>query len=190
MRTSEAAYIAFLLAVAVLRLIEVRVSRRNQARLLAAGARALPEPCYPAMVALHAGILLGSAAEVVLLSRPWLPPLAVGMALLLLATNAVRWWVIHTLAGRWSVQVLTPSRLGIVTGGPFRFVRHPNYAAVFPEMIAIPLLHAAWLTALAGAIMHVFILRARIQLEESALMANPDYRAAMGHRPRFLPGLF
>jgi methyltransferase len=102
----------------------------------------------------------------------------------------MRWWVIHTLAGRWSVRVLTPSRIGIVTGGPFRFVRHPNYTAVFVEMLAIPLLHTAWLTALVGAAVHIVVLRFRIQLEESVLMASADYRAAMGEKPRFVPGWF
>jgi methyltransferase len=190
MRTSEVAYITFLLAVGGLRLVELRVSRRNQARLLEAGAQVLREPRYPAMVALHTSILLASAAEVVFLARPFVPALAVVMALLLVATNALRWWVIHTLAGRWSVRVLTPSRLGIVTAGPFRFVRHPNYGAVFLEMLAIPLLHAAWLTALLGALAHVYVLRARIQLEETVLMADAGYRAAMGGKPRFVPGLF
>lgn len=190
MGVSQIAYLVFLLAVAGLRLTELRVSRRNQARQLAQGAQHVPEPRYSAMVVLHAGILLGSAAEVVFLSRPLLPGLTVAMALVFVATNLTRWWVIRTLAGRWSVRVLTPSQRGIVATGPFRFVRHPNYAAVFVEMIAIPLLHTAWLTALAGSILHVFVLRGRIQLEESVLMANAEYRSAMGEKPRFVPGLF
>ncbi|MGH9794243.1 MAG: isoprenylcysteine carboxylmethyltransferase family protein [Candidatus Acidiferrales bacterium] len=190
MPTSHLAYIAFLLAIAALRLIELRVSRCNQSRLATEGAEQIAEPRFAVMVALHTGILLASAAEVILLRRPLLPVLAVAMAVLLAATNVVRWWVIRTLAGRWSVRVLTPSRLGIVTGGPFRYVRHPNYAAVFVEMIAIPLLHTAWLTALIGAVAHIFVLRARIALEESALLANPDYRAAMAHKPRFIPHVY
>ncbi len=191
MGLSQIAYLILLLAVAGLRLIELRVSRRNQQRLLAQGAQQVPEPsAFGGMVALHTGILLGSAAEVVFLSRPLVAALAIAMAVVLVATNAVRWWVIHTLAGRWSVCVLTPSQMGIVSGGPFRFVRHPNYAAVFVEMLAIPLLHTAWLAALAGAVVHVFVLRVRIQLEESVLMANVEYQAAMGAKPRFVPGLF
>jgi methyltransferase len=126
---------------------------------------------------------------VVFLDRPFIPTLAMAMALVFVATNGVRWWVIRTLAGRWSVRVLTPS-LGIVASGPFRHVRHPNYAAVFVEMMAIPLVHSAWLTALVGAVIHVFVLRARIALEESVLLANPEYAAAMSGKPRFVPWLF
>ena len=57
-------------------------------------------------------------------------------------------------------------------------------------MLAIPLMHAAWITALLGAIAHIFVLRSRVQLEESVLLADPDYRAAMEPKPRFIPGLF
>lgn len=190
LHTSQMAYVAFLLGIAALRLIELRVSERNQARLTKHGAEQIAEPRYALMVALHAGILVASAAEVIFLQRPFLPALAIAMTLVLAATNGVRWWVIRTLAGRWSVRVLTPSQLGIVTDGPFRYVRHPNYAAVFVEMIAIPLLHTAWLTALVGAVAHIFVLRARIALEESVLLANPDYRASMQSKPRFIPRPF
>jgi methyltransferase len=80
--------------------------------------------------------------------------------------------------------------LGVVTTGPFRYVRHPNYAAVFLEMLALPLIHTAWITAAAGAIAHAGVLAQRLGTEERMLFANPDYRAAMAGKPRFVPGLF
>ncbi len=82
------------------------------------------------------------------------------------------------------------TKLGVITSGPFRYVRHPNYAAVFVEMIALPLIHTAWITALAGAIAHIGVLALRLSTEERVLFANPDYAAAMSSKPRFLPGLF
>jgi methyltransferase len=82
------------------------------------------------------------------------------------------------------------ARLGVVTSGPFRFVRHPNYAAVFTEMLALPLIHTAWITALVGSIAHAVVLSQRIAAEEQVLFANPEYRVAMTGKPRFLPGLF
>ena len=102
----------------------------------------------------------------------------------------MRWWVIRTLGEHWNVQVVDSTRLGVVSSGPFRFVRHPNYAAVFAEMIALPLIHTAWITAVAGALAHAVVLRQRLSTEERVLAANPDYRAAMAGKPRFLPGLF
>jgi isoprenylcysteine carboxyl methyltransferase (ICMT) family protein YpbQ len=57
-------------------------------------------------------------------------------------------------------------------------------------MISLPLIHTAWITALVTSAGYSIALSMRIRAEESVLMANPEYRAAMGHKPRFLPGLF
>lgn len=62
-------------------------------------------------------------------------------------------------------------------------------AAVFVQMTALPLLHGAWLTAGLGALAHAWVLSRRIALEDSVLLADPSYRAAMGGKPRFVPGV-
>jgi methyltransferase len=77
--------------------------------------------------------------------------------------------------------------LGVVTGGPYRWIRHPNYVAVFAELAALPLVHGAWLTAAVGAALHVLVLRRRLALEEAVLAADPTYERLMGRKPRFLP---
>ena len=110
------------------------------------------EPRFGWMVALHTAVLVGAGAEVVFLHRPFIPLLAAVMFAIFLAANVVRWWVIRTLGEHWNVQVMDSTRLGVIVSGPFRFVRHPNYAAVFAEMLALPLIHTAWITALAGSI--------------------------------------
>jgi methyltransferase len=184
------AYIILLLAVAALRIVELRISRRHQQQLVSRGAEKVSEPKFRWMVALHTAVLLGSALEVVLLKRPFIPVLAAVSFAVFLGANAVRWWVIRTLGDHWNVQVMDSTRLGVVTSGPFRFVRHPNYAAVFAEMLALPLIHTAWITALAGSLAHMAVLAQRLSTEEAVLFANPDYRAAMTGKPRFLPGLF
>jgi methyltransferase len=66
-------------------------------------------------------------------------------------------------------------------------VRHPNYVAVFVELLALPLVHGAYVTALAGAAAHLWVLSHRIRAEEAVLMADESYRATMGPRPRFFP---
>lgn len=184
------AFLALLVAVALLRLVELRISKRHQRNMVGRGATKVNEPRFRWMVALHTAVLLGSAVEVVFLHRPFIPVLAAGMFVIFLAANAVRWWVIRTLGDHWNVQVVDSTRLGVVTSGPFRFVRHPNYAAVFAEMIALPLIHTAWITALLGAVAHIVVLSQRLSTEEQVLFANADYRAAMSGKPRFLPGLF
>jgi methyltransferase len=183
-------YLALLAAVGLLRLVELRISRRHQERMLAAGAARVPEPHFKWIVVVHTGVLFGAALEVILLKRPFIPLLAATMFALFLASNLVRLWVVRTLGDLWNVQIMDSTRIGVVTTGPFRFVRHPNYTGVILEMISLPLIHTAWITAILTSLAHSFALAMRLRAEESVLMANPEYRAAMGHKPRFLPGLF
>ncbi len=183
-------FLALLLTVGSLRLVELRISKRHQKEMAARGAAKVDEPRFRWMVLLHTSVLIGAALEVVLLRRPFIPWLAAPMFAVFLAANAVRWWVICSLGTHWNAQVVDSTRLGVVTSGPFRYVRHPNYAAVFSELLALPLIHTAWITAVVGAIAHVVILSQRLSTEERVLFANPDYRAAMTGKPRFLPGLF
>jgi methyltransferase len=190
MDLSVIAFLGLLLAVALLRLVELRISKRHQKEMASRGAAKVDEPRFRWMVLLHTAVLGGAALEVVFLRRPFLPWLAAPMLGVFLAANVVRWWVIRTLGEHWNVQVMDSTRLGVVTSGPFRYVRHPNYAAVFAEMLALPLIHTAWITAITGTIAHIGVLAQRLSTEERVLFANPDYRAAMTGKPRFLPGLF
>jgi methyltransferase len=182
-------YLVLLLLVAAGRLIELARSRRNQLQLVEAGSLKTSDPGYKWMVALHTGVLVGCALEVTIASRPWIAALGFPMFLLFLGANAMRWWVIRTLGSRWNVEVMSSSRLGVVTAGPYRWIRHPNYTAVFVEMLALPLIHSAWITAFAGTALHVFVLRHRVTLEESVMRQDPAWQAAFNTRPRFVPRL-
>ncbi len=190
MDISVIAFLALLLAVALLRVVELGVSRRHQQRMIAHGATKVKEPRFGWIVLLHTAVLVGAALEVVLLHRPFILALAVVMLLLFLGGNAVRLWVVRTMGQHWNVQVMNSTNLGVVTSGPFRFVRHPNYAAIFVEMFSLPLIHTAWITALLGCVGFVVTISQRIAVEESVLLADPQYRASMAGKPRFLPGLF
>jgi methyltransferase len=186
---SQIAYLGLLAATGAGRLAELRISRRNQKQLASRGASRVAEQSFQWMVALHAGVLIGAGAEVIFLHRPLILALAIPMATLFLLSNALRWWVIRTLRGHWNVRVVDSARLGVVADGPFRWIRHPNYLAVFVELIALPLIYTAWITALSGAVCHFWVLHERLAVEDSMLLADPAYRAAMGGKPRFLPRL-
>jgi methyltransferase len=187
--SSLALFWLLLVAVGAMRLIELRISRAHQRDLAARGATRIREPRFGLMVGLHTAILIGAGLEATIARRPLLPALAAICLLLVVAAIALRLWVIRSLGQHWNVQIVDSVGLGVVTAGPFRFVRHPNYVAVFVELLALPLVHTAWITALAGALAHLLVLRARIAAEEDVLMAHPAYRAAMGGKPRFVPRL-
>jgi len=190
MGVSRTAYLALLLAVGLGRLMEMRLSARNRGRLAAQGAMKVHEPHFRWMVLLHAGVLISAALEVLLLRRPLIAALALPMGVLFVLANAVRWWVIAALAEHWNVQVMDSTRLGIVTRGPYRWIRHPNYVAVFVELMALPLIHTAWLTAVWASAVNLWVLRRRLEVEERILLADPTYQATMARKPRFLPRFF
>jgi methyltransferase len=187
MRLSVELYLILIALVAVLRLVELRHSRNNQRRMAQNGSARAPEPGYIWMVAFQTVMIAGSAAEVVFLDRPLIPWLAATSLILFLAANAVRWWAITTLGTRWNVNVMSVSKFGVVVRGPYKWVRHPNYTALFVEMLALPLIHSAWIVAIAGTLVHVLVLRQRVTLEESVMMRDPAYRATFAGKPRFLP---
>jgi methyltransferase len=181
------AYLLVVAAVAMLRFAELAISARNRHALAAGGATAVYEPHFKWMALLHIAILVGATAEVVVLRRPFIPTLAVPALGLLVGATWTRWWVMQTLGEHWNVGVMDSTRQGVVDTGPYRWVRHPNYTAVFVELVALPLVHTAWITATAGAIAHLYVLRARVAAEDRVLLASPDYVARMGKKPSFFP---
>jgi len=86
------------------------------------------------MVAVHAGFLAAAPLEVFLLGRPFVPALGLPMLALVAATVALRWWVVAALGERWCTRVIVPPGAPLVTAGPYRFLRHPNYLAVALEI--------------------------------------------------------
>lgn len=72
-----------------------------------------------------------------------------------------------------------------VTGGPFRFARHPNYVAVAIDMAAVPLMGGAWITAIVFSAANAILMMVRIPAEERAM--GKAYEGAFGGLPRFLP---
>jgi methyltransferase len=190
MELSAKAYLGLLLVVALLRIYELQISRRHQREMIAHGASKVVDPVFRPMVLLHTAVLAGAAFEVVFFRRPFYPVLAAVCFVIFLAANVVRWWVIRTLGEHWNVEVMNSTGLGVITTGPFRYVRHPNYAAVFVEMLALPLIHSAWIIAGMGSAAHILVLSRRINTEERVLFSDARYREAMYGKPRFLPGLF
>jgi methyltransferase len=184
------AYLVLLAIVGLGRLAELRVSRRNQRALEKQGIRKVPEPHFRWMVIVHGAVIIGAGVEVLLFHRPFILALAIPMFVLFLLANFLRWWVIRTLAGYWNVEVMASSRLGVVSSGPYRWVRHPNYVAVVAEIFCLPMIHTAWITAVVGTVADLEILRRRIRVEDGMLMSDATYRMTMGAKPRFLPRFF
>ena len=151
------------------RLCELVVSTRNAAWSLRQGGRETGRGHYPVMVLLHAGLLVGALVEA-WVRRPAVPLApSVVMFVLVLASQALRWWCIATLGRRWNTRVIVVPGLPLVHGGPYRLLRHPNYVAVVVEGFALPLVHAAWITAVVFTLANAALLAVRLRVENAAL---------------------
>jgi methyltransferase len=167
--TSVALYLLLLLVVAVERAVEVTLSSRNRRWSLARGGVEYGRAHYPWMVAVHALLLISCAVEVAVLGRPFIPAFGLSMLAVVFATMILRYWAIATLGRRWNTRVIVISGLPLVAGGPYRFLRHPNYVAVMVEVAALPLVHCAWWTALLFSLADAVVLGRRIAVENAAL---------------------
>jgi methyltransferase len=175
--------------VAAERLFELRWSRRHRRRIEARGGEVVREPAFAAMAMLHGAVLVAAPIECWL--RPRLPPAGLSLAasVTLAAATGLRVWTLRTLGDAWNVRVTRypDGARPVVTIGPYRWLRHPNYLAVILELAALPLVGGAWITAVAGSLANAAILSARIPLEERELGRDPRWRRAMAHKPRLWP---
>jgi methyltransferase len=172
-------FTALVLAVGVERLVELAVSKRHAAWAFSRGGEEFGRGHFPAMVALHSALLVGALAEVWILERPFLPVLGWVALVVVIASQALRWWCIATLGRQWNTRVIVVPGLPLVSRGPYRLLRHPNYVAVVCEGAALPLVHSAWVTALVFTVLNAALLARRIQVEEHALATVAGERAAL-----------
>ena len=155
--------IALLAFVTLQRLGELVLARRNTAALLARGAREVAAEHYPAMVALHAGWIIG--LWLLALGRPveffWF--------VVFMGLQVLRLWVLATLKGRWTTRIVILPGAPLVEGGPYRFFKHPNYMIVTGEIAALPLAFGMPLYALVFSLLNAAVLTVRIRAENAAL---------------------
>lgn len=162
-------YTGLVVLIVVGRVIELVISNRNTRRLKSQGAVEVGSGHYPAMVVMHTAFLISTLVEVWAFGRPWIAPLGIAMLTLLVAAMALRYWVIATLRERWTTRIICLPGAPLIATGPYRYLRHPNYLAVVAETFALPMVHTAWVTAIAFSLCNAWVLRVRIRAEERAL---------------------
>ena len=119
---------------------------------------------------------------------PWLRLIGVPVALVGVALFA---WMFHHLGTNVTSTSMPRTNATLVTSGPYRWMRHPMYAAALILVIAATLLTASAIVGVGGLVMFA-LLAARSQLEERRLVekfgdAYLDYQKRTG---RFLPRWF
>lgn len=142
---------------------ELVIARHNTRALMARGAVEIGRGHYPVMVSLHAAWLIALWATIA--GRP-VNLLLLGLFVCL---QGLRIWVLATLGGRWTTRVIVLPGAPLVSGGPFRFLRHPNYTVVVGEIAVLPLVFGLVGVAVIFSLLNAAMLWVRITNEGRAL---------------------
>lgn len=154
--------------VGVQRLVELVLARRNERRARARGAVERGRSHYLFIVALHSLWLLATLIEG-LLRGPELPALwPIPLALFLLV-QPLRYWALVSLGERWNTKILVVPGAKPIRRGPYKYLSHPNYVVVVVEILTLPLIFGAWVTALVFTVLNAAVLWVRVREENRAL---------------------
>ena len=145
------------------RLGELVLARRNTRALLARGGIEVAPQHYPAIIACHT-LWLAS-----LWFWGWAQPVALGWLALFVLLQAMRGWVLATLGARWTTRIIVVPGEHLVARGPYRWIKHPNYAVVVAEIAVLPLALGLPLVALVFTVVNGLVLFVRIRAENAAL---------------------
>ncbi|MCA1321179.1 hypothetical protein LC085_14755 [Bacillus tianshenii] len=180
-------FFLFYLFVICQRLVELKIAKRNEHLMKKKGAVEFGQGHYGYMVLLHIAFLLALLIEVLFLSKEVSPfwPLLIS---LFIGTQVMRVWAIASLGMFWNTKIIILPHADVVKKGPYRFLRHPNYLVVSLEIIIIPLLFQAYITAFIFTILNAWMLSVRIPMEEKALNnTTSDYSNYIQEKSRFTP---
>ncbi len=158
--------------VTVQRLGELVLARRNTAALMRRGAIEVAPGHYPAIIACHTLWL----ASLWLLG--WSRPVELGWLALFVLLQAARVWILATLGARWTTRIIIVPGETLVARGPYRFIKHPNYAVVVGEIAVLPLVFGLPVVALVFTLLNAGVLFVRIRAENRALGGSLDARPA------------
>jgi methyltransferase len=153
--------------------LEAGRSASNERRLLAGGARIVPDPSFPWMQVAYPAGFLSVCLEGWWRGVPWDGWATLGIAVFTCG-KLVKYAAIAALGVRWSYRVLIPPDAPLVSHGIYRMLRHPNYVGVAGEVVGIGLWMQAPITGTLFAVTFGFIMLWRIRIEERALGLAPS----------------
>jgi methyltransferase len=168
-------------------LFEAWISARNSRELIKKGAVEIAPHLLPIMIGIYAIMYIGSWLEFLWFPRENSLLWIVGFGLLFCAAKALKFWAVSSLGPFWTMRVLILPESNVVTSGPYRWIRHPNYVAVLSEIAATPLIAKCYFTFAVVIILFSVTLALRIRKEEAALKEHTNYGDQMIVRRRFLP---
>jgi methyltransferase len=150
---------------------EAHLSARHAHALRAAGAIEPADDVYRWMQIVYPTAFLAMAIEAAMRRVDVNQVFVLGIAVFILA-KALKYWAIATLGSRWTFRVLVPPSSTLITHGPYRYLRHPNYAGVIGELVGLALTARAGIAGTVSVAVFAALIVFRIRVEERALNAG------------------
>jgi methyltransferase len=166
--------LAVLALITLQRIGELALARRNTAALKRQGAVEAGASHYPFLVVLHVAWLAG------LWLLAWNVPPNISLFALFAMLQGLRIWVLASLGRRWTTRILVLPGRPLVRAGPYRWLRHPNYAVVAAEIAVLPLAFGLVWYALVFSALNAIILAVRVKAEDEAIARHAGDRTGSG----------
>lgn len=114
-----------------------------------------------------------------------------GLAMMV-AGIAFRFWAVGTLRSFFSYTVQIKKEHHVIESGPYRFVRHPAYAASLLAIVGVGFALQSWPAVLVIGCMFLAAFGYRISVEEKALVSSlgEEYLAYSKRVKRLIPYVF
>lgn len=157
---------ALLAFVTAQRIAELWWAKQNERRLFAAGGIEFGRSHLFLIVLLHAACIIG------LWTLGYDRAINLFFLVVVVLLQIARFWVLFTLGRRWTIRIIAVPGETLVARGPYRFLRHPNYAVVTGEFAALPLALGLPIFAFVFTILNAVVLAIRIPEENAALAAT------------------
>ena len=147
---------------------EAAVAARHDRALRRRGAAEPTADVYRVMQVAYPSCFLAMVAEA-WIGAAGVDRMFVAGAVVFIAAKGLKYWAIMTLGERWTFRVLVPPGSALVSAGPYRWLRHPNYVGVAGELAGFAVMSQAAVTGVASLIVFVLLMLERIRVEEQAL---------------------
>jgi methyltransferase len=149
-------------------LLEARRAAANERLQRTRGGVEPPDDVFKMMRVAYPAAFLLMLVDGALGRTPEPATVAAGVALFA-AAKALKWWAIYTLGPAWTFRVIVVPGAPLIKGGPYRFVRHPNYIAVVGELVAVALMTGSRIGSPIAVVGFGLLILKRIAVEERAL---------------------
>lgn len=159
--------------VIVQRLVELLIAKRNEKSMRAKGAYEVGASHYPFMILLHTSFFISLIIEVIYFKFIVIPDFVLLAFFGLL--QLLRVWCLISLGTFWNTKIIILPGANVVAKGPYAYIRHPNYLVVCLEILVLPLMFQAYITAICFTLLNFIILSVRIPMEEKALKEVTNY---------------